>query len=150
MSLNEVFPKSRYIAIVPILMALAASVSAFIWGTFRTTEIFYRFDSSIAADGFSIALTALFSVLYTYFIPTALFIVALSMLYEFSLEEADLTDLPLIRDLPLVILVIAIGFLKHFVDWQSGQDPLALAISIAIVVAAVAAFIFQEKEGGEG
>lgn len=144
MGLNEVFPKSRYIAMVPVFLALAASVSAFIWGTFRTAEIFYHFNSSIAGDGYGLGLTGLFSVLYTYFIPTALFIIALSMLFEFSLEEADLADLLLIRDLPLVILVVAVGFLKHFVDWKNGQDPLALAISIAIVVAAVAAFIFQK------
>lgn len=148
--MKKILEYSKYIAIPGIISLLFASIAAFIWGGIKTFDvILIIINSSGKAPTISIALIKLIdSVL----ISVALFIFA-SSLYQLFIGTLDLPSWMLSENLyelkaklgSMVILVMAVTFLEHLVEWKDPVGTLYFGISVAIVSGMLAVFSYFLK-----
>ncbi len=150
--MKKLLEKSRYLVLIAVFFSLAASVAAFLSGGVKTIEVIIALITSAGkASHASIDLIALMD---TFLIATALFIFSVG-LYELFIEDLALPSWLVVHDLhdlkqklsSVIILVLAVTFLEHFVEWKDPLGTLYLGIAVAVVSAALIAFIsFGHKE----
>lgn len=149
--MGRLLEKTRYLAFVGIISLLLASVAAFGWGAVKT---FYAITLIITSYGkdFYIAV-ALIELVDSFLIAIALLIFSVSM-YELFVGKLSLPDWMLAHNLhelktklsSVVVLVMAVKFLEHLVEWKNPNDSLFFAIAISVVSATLIAFsYFGEK-----
>ncbi len=144
--------KSKYLVLIAVLFSLAASVAAFVWGGFKTVELIISLVSSSGKSPHaSIDLIALMD---TFLIAAALLLFAVGM-YELFIEDLSLPPWLVIHNLhdlkqklsSVIILVLAVTFLEHLVEWKDPLGTLYFGLAVAFVSAALIAFIsFGNKE----
>jgi uncharacterized membrane protein YqhA len=154
---------SRIVVVVPVVVLLLSSLASFGYGT----EVFVRSVRGIVADphvtsqnlGFLLLLTDLFLVGATLMIAAfglyELFINRIDadgrgMRLPRWLKMDDLNDLKA-RVISMVILVAAVTFVDVVVEFKSGLDTFYLGAGVAVVIAALTAFLrFGRPESGDG
>lgn len=142
--MGRLLETTRYVSVVGVLSLLVASVAAFGWGVVKTVIAVIAIINSLGKDP-SIAV-ALIEVVDSLLIATALFVFAASM-YQLFIEPLGLPGWMLAHDLyelkdklsGVIILVMAVKFLEHVVEWKDGYESLLFAIAIAVVSAALIA-----------
>jgi uncharacterized membrane protein YqhA len=144
---------SRIVVVVPVIVLLLAAISSFAYGT----EVFFRSVAHFVDDpsltshnlGYLLLLTDLFLVGATLMIAAFgfydLFITRIntarsSLRLPAWLRMNDLNDLKA-RVISMVILVAAVTFVDVAVDSQGGLDTLYLGAAVALVIAALTAFL---------
>lgn len=150
--MKRLLENSKYLVLIAVFFSLAASVAAFLWGGLKTVEVIILLVTSAGkASHASIDLIALMD---TFLIATALFLFSVG-LYELFIEDLSLPPWLVIHDLhdlklklsSVIILVLAVIFLEHFVEWKDPLGTLYLGLAGAIVSASLIAFItFGNKE----
>ncbi len=143
--ITRLLEHSRYLILVAVVGSLAAAVAAFGWGIFKTGKLlvslaFGPSDDNLAKIGF-------LELMDVFLIATALIIFAIG-LYELFFEDvAQPTWLHIhnLHDLKakvssVAILVMAITFLEHLVEWKDPQGTLFFGVAVAVVTAALIAF----------
>jgi uncharacterized membrane protein YqhA len=154
---------SRMVVIVPVIVLMLSSMASFGYGT----EVFIRSVAGIVDDphvtsqnlGFLLLLTDLFLVGATLMIAAfglyELFISRIdagagSMRLPGWLKMSDLNDLKA-RVVSMIILVAAVTFADVVVEFKSGLDTFYLGAGVAVVIAALTAFLrFGRPESGDG
>jgi len=154
---------SRVVVVVPVIILLLAAMSSFAYGT----DVFVRSVVSVVEDpeltshnlGFLLLLTDLFLVGATLMIAAFgfydLFITGagaghLSLRLPGWLRMHDLNDLKA-RVISMIILVAAVTFVDGAVESKDGLDTLYLGTAVALVIAALTAFLrFGRMDGGDG
>jgi uncharacterized protein (TIGR00645 family) len=154
---------SRILVVVPVIVLLLASVASFAYGTY----VFIRSVAGIVDDprvtsqnlGFLLLLTDLFLV-------GATLMIAAFGLYELFIsridsEDAgirlpgwlrmhDLNDLKA-RVISMIILVAAVSFVDVVVEFKGGLETFYLGAGVAVVIAALTAFLrFGRPGSGDG
>jgi uncharacterized membrane protein YqhA len=142
---------SRIVVVVPVIVLLLASISSFVYGT----DVFIRSVTRVVADpkltshnlGFLLLLTDLFLVGATLMIAAFgfydLFITdvhASSLRLPAWLRMRDLDDLKA-RVISMIILVAAVSFADVAVENGGGLNTLYLGGAVALVIAALTAFL---------
>src|SRR5438046_2879508 len=155
---------SRLVVIVPVIVLLLSAVASFAYGT----EVFVRSVQSVVVSpqltshnlGFLLLLTDLFLV-------GATLMIAGFGLYELFITRIDAPDpgkrLPgwlrmhdlndlKARVISMIILVAAVTFPDVAVESKgSGLDTFYLGAAVAVVIAALTAFLrFGKTDGGDG
>ncbi len=154
---------SRILVVVPVVVLLLSSFASFAYGT----VVFVRSVTGIVNDphlasknlGFLLLLTDLFLVGATLMIAAfgfyELFISridagGLGMALPGWLKMHDLNDLKA-RVISMIILVAAVSFTDVVVEAKGGLDTLYLGAAVAVVIAALTAFLrFGRPESGDG
>ena len=131
---------------VGVLASLAASLLAFAWGAYKTAMVVQHiYESAFSqAHGVRVELIALMDI---FLIATALYIFAVG-LYALFIGKVDLPpwfECGSLHDLKVtlsrvIILVMAVTFLEHLVDWKSASETLMFAAAIAIIMLSLIAY----------
>ena len=150
--LGKLLEKARYLAGVGVVSLLLASVAAFGWGAVKTLHVIMVIVTSYGqAPEIAIALIELVD---GFLIATVLFIFAVN-LYELFIDDLSLPEWMLAHNLEelktklsgVIILVMAVRFLEHLVEWKDPHGTLFFGIAVAVVSATLIALgHFGKKE----
>ena len=144
--------KTRYLAFVGITSLLLASVAAFGWGAVKTYNAIMLIITSYGKDSY--IAVSLIEIVDSFLIAIALQIFSVSM-YELFVGKLSLPEWMLAHTLhelktklsSVIILVMAVKFLEHLVEWKNPTDSLFFAIAVSVVAATLIAFShFGEKD----
>jgi uncharacterized membrane protein YqhA len=153
---------SRIVVIVPVIVLLLSAMASFAYGT----DVFVRSVTRVVDNpqltshnlGFLLLLTDLFLVGATLMIAAFgfydLFIGTIGasgpgVWLPGWLRMHDLDDLKA-RVISMIVLVAAVSFVVVAVESKSGQDTLYLGVGVAVVIAALTAFLrFGRMDGGK-
>jgi len=141
------------VVVVPVIVLLLSAISSFAYGT----DVFFRSVKRVVDDpqltshnlGFLLLLTDLFLVGATLMIAAFglydLFITRIDpgrrpLRLPAWLEMHDLNDLKA-RVISMIILVAAVTFVDVVVESKSGLNTLYLGAAVALVIAALTAFL---------
>jgi uncharacterized membrane protein YqhA len=153
---------SRVVVVVPVIVLLLAAVASFAYGTdvFARSIIHVVDNSTLTSHnlGFLLLLTDLFLIGATLMIAAFgfydLFIGRTGASGRGTrlpgwLRMHDLNDLKA-RVISMIILVAAVSFVDDVVESKGGLDTLYLGVGVAVVIAALTAFLhFGRMDGGE-
>ena len=132
--------------------SLAASAVAFLWGVWKTIQVIVKLRQQRAETMPSRG--SLIELMDKFLIAAGLYIFAVGM-YELFIGELAMPAWLTVRTLhevksrlsAIVILVMAIVFLEHLVEWKDPQGTMYFAIAVAVVTAALIAFShFGERD----
>ena len=142
--------RARYLALIGVLFSLLAAAGAFIAGAWKTVDLLRLLVAGSSHDhGVSVGLVQLMD---SFLIGAGLLIFGLS-LYELfigklelppALEVGDLSDLKG-KLATIIVLVLAVGFLEHFVDWENGHEVLLHGIAASLISAVLIALSTLNK-----
>jgi uncharacterized membrane protein YqhA len=153
---------SRIVVVVPVIVLLLSAMASFAYGT----DVFVRSVTHVVDDpqltshnlSFLLLLTDLFLVGATLMIAAFgfydLFIGTIgasrpSVRLPGWLRIHDLDDLKA-RVISMIVLVAAVSFVVVAVESKSGLDTLYLGVGVAVVIAALTAFLrFGRMDGGQ-
>lgn len=144
---------SRIVVVVPVIVLLLSAISSFAYGT----DVFVRSVTRVVEDpsltshnlGFLLLLTDLFLVGATLMIAAFGFYDLFIRRIDADspqprlpgwLRMRDLNDLK-VRVISMVVLVAAVGFADVAVESGGGLDTLYLGAAVALVIAALTAFV---------
>lgn len=148
--MDKLLEKSRYLVLIAVVFSLLASCAAFLWGAAKTVAIISNLVTSYGK--YPSASVALVELMDAFLIATGLLIFAVG-LYELFIRDISLPGwltLHTLHDLKarlnsVIILVMAVAFLEHLVEWQDPQGILFFGIAVAAVSASLVAFSHLEK-----
>lgn len=134
----QVLRRSRFVAVIGVVSLLLSSIVAFMWAlveainTVALILVSHGQDSHIAI--------VLVQVIDSVLIASVLLVSAVS-LYEIFVDRLDLPSGMVVHNLyelkgklsSIVVLVMALKFLEHLVEWKEASDTLLYAIAITTV-----------------
>lgn len=143
--MKKLLERSKYLIIIAVAFSLLASIAAFLLGGVKTISIIERIISSYGKD--PLVAILLIELMDTFLIATALLIFSLGM-YELFIADIILPEWLVIHNLhdlkaklgSVIVLVMAVTFLKHLVEWKDPQGTLFFGIAVAVVAASLIAF----------
>lgn len=149
--MEKLLIKSKKLVQIAVISLLASSFIAFLWGVVKTISTMWNLLVSYGKD--PLAAIALIELMDIFLIAIALFIFAIG-LYELFIKDIELPQWLVIRNLydlkvklgSIIILVMAVTFLKHLVEWKDPQGTLFYAIAISLVSVALIAFSYFGKK----
>lgn len=148
---RSLMDKTRYLALIAVAGSLVASIAAYIYGFVKTINIIWELiQSAFHDEAISISFIELMD---TFLIATALLIFAIGM-YELFIGDLDMPNWLEIHDFNglkvklsgVIILVLAVTFLKHLVDWQDPMGTFLLGAATALVAAVLILFNRSEHK----
>lgn len=145
--MTKILEGSRFIVLIGVVFLMLAAFAAFAWGAIKTVKLLSVIILS-AGQNPEIAISFI-QLVDAFLIATALLIVSTS-LYELFIGDLNLPDSLVARDFNqlkaklsnVVILVMAVTFLEHLVDWKNGLETMYFGIAVALVSAALIAFSY--------
>ena len=143
--LKRLLEASRYLVVLGVASSLAASAGAFLWGTWKTGLLLWSL--AINRGDLPHLAVRLIELMDKFLIATGLYIFAVG-LYDLFLGELNLPKWLDVHDLhdikarisSILVLVMAIVFVEHLVEWEKPMETLALGAAIALVILALLAF----------
>lgn len=148
--MKKLLESSKYLTLIGVFSLLVSSVGAFLWGAYRTGDAMLLLINE--NDDSSKITVALIQIIDKFLIATALLIFAVAI-YELFIEDLELPAWLMIHDFhglktklsSILVLVMAITFLKKLIEWQHAEDTLNFGIAIAVVSAVLIAFNYFGK-----
>ena len=150
--LKTVLEKSKYLILIAVLFTLIASLAAFLLGAAKTVAVIYHFALTRGEE--PKGAIELIRVIDIFLLAAAFFIFAVGM-YELFIEDLDMPAWLIVHNLhdlkaklgSVILLVLAVTFLEHLVEWKDPQGTLYFGIAITLVSASLIAFgYFGEKD----
>jgi len=149
---KSLLEKSRYLVVIAVLASLVAALGAFGWGAFKTWHaIVFLFETG-GKD--PLGAIKFIELMDAFLIATALLIFAIG-LYELFIEDVAVPkglEVHSFHDLKaklasIIVLVLAVSFLAHLVEWRDARETLEFGVAVAVVAAVLIAFgHFGEKD----
>jgi uncharacterized membrane protein YqhA len=144
--------KTRYLALIAVVGAIVSSVAAYVFGFIQTINVIIELISSAFHD--DEVNISFIELMDTFLIATALLIFALG-LYELFIGDANLPAWLVIHDFNglkvklsgVIILVLAVTFLKHLVKWEDPVGTLFFGIATGLIAAVL--IFFNRSENHE-
>jgi uncharacterized membrane protein YqhA len=149
--LRRVLTSTRYIVIVPIVAILLSSI---LLTLFEALAFVMAMIDLAAAPSFSLKsvkgmAVGLIEVVDVFLIAITMYIIGLSLYVLFVDDTLALPSWLKVRDLEdlkanlvsLVIVVLAVMFLREAVAWSGGGDILPFALALALMIAALVLFL---------
>jgi uncharacterized membrane protein YqhA len=145
--MKSLFERSRYLTLIASVALLIASLSAFIWGAFKTINTISIMLNSRGQDG---SISFFLLQLVDIFLIAMVFYIFAVDIYELFIARLDLPEWMLSQNLhelkaklsSLIILVMGVKFLELVVEEKDPLNTLYLALAIAVVSAALIAFSY--------
>jgi len=147
MNMNRIVEATRYFVLVGIFFLMVGAMAAFGWGAIKAFNLVRVIIRTLGKDP-EIAVS-LIQLVDAFLIATLLLIVAAS-LYELFIGHLNLTDAMVAHNFNelkiklsnVIILVMAITFLEHLVDWKDPQGTLYFGLAVSVVSAVLIAFSY--------
>lgn len=161
-ALESLLSLSRNIVVIPVVVLVLAAFGAFVYGT----AVFVHAIGEVIARPFPVGnRIGLFLFVVDLFLIGATLLIAAIGFFELFIDRighegghrmpqwlhmSDLDDLKA-RVISMIVLVVAVAFVETVVDEAAGLEVLELGGGIALVVAALVAFVrFGGRARGEG
>jgi uncharacterized membrane protein YqhA len=150
--LKTLLEKSRYLVVIAVLACLAAALGAFGWGALKAWHAVVSLFESGGQD--PLGAIKFIELMDAFLIATALLIFAIG-LYELFIEEIAMPEWLAVHSLhdlkaklaSVIVLVLAVNFLSHLVEWKDARETLEFALAVSVVSVALVAFgHFGEKD----
>jgi uncharacterized membrane protein YqhA len=143
--LKTLLEKSRYLVVIAVLACLVAALGAFGWGALKTWHAVAFLVESGGKD--PLGAIKFIELMDAFLIATALLIFAIG-LYELFIEEVTMPGWLTIHSLDdlkaklanIIVLVMAVNFLSHLVEWRDARETLEYALAVSAVSVALIAF----------
>lgn len=150
--MQSLIEKTRYLALIAVFGALIASIAAYIYGFVKTINIILQLINSAFND--EVVNISFIELMDTFLIATALLIFAIGI-YELFIGDLNMPEWLVIHDFNglkvklsgVIVLVLAVTFLKHLVKWEDAQDTLFFGIATALVAGVLILFNRSENKG---
>ena len=145
--------KGKYVILLAVVSTFLASVATFIWGTVRMiTNVVSLIAGLITHEGGHSGVQMIAS-LDSLLLAIVLYIFSVAI-YELFFGKINVPDWLVIENLDglkeklasVIILILAVTFLEHLVEWKDAKETLMFGISIAAVLIALV-FYMQHKKG---
>lgn len=136
--MKQLLEKSRYLIWVTVAASFIATVAALIWGIYETVQLlinlFTHYEDAASTVGYFIQLMDIF------LLAAVLYIFTVAM-YELFIGEIDLPAWLIIHNFDdlkmllsnVVILILAVSFLKYFLERNDPLSTLLYGLAIAVV-----------------
>ena len=143
--MKTLLEKSMNLALIAVLTSLVASLAVFLLGLVETIQIIINIASHL--DESSTLVVAFISVMDMLLVAVALLIFAVSI-YELFIGDLALPTWLVVHNFDglktklsgVIILVLAVNFTKHLVEWEDPQGTLFFGIAVAVVSSALVIF----------
>ena len=147
--LAEIIGKTRFIVLVAVVSVILVSVALFILGAGLAVQGIWHaieaaFRGEVAATSLTVELLEVVSVMLKavvfYLIGVgfySLFIAPLNLTAALGIRSFN--DLE-IKVVSVVVVIMAVTFLEHFIQWQQAVETLLFGVSLAVVVGALVLF----------
>lgn len=152
---------SRGLVLIPVVMLVIAAATSFIYGS----ALFVRSAIDVIPHPFPVGnRIGIFMLIVDLYLVGATLLIAAIGFYELFISRIDpagrshlpawlvmndLNDLKA-RVVSMLVLVAAVSFVDIVVDFHGGQDILYIGIAVALVIAALTAFLRYGPSGREG
>jgi len=145
--------RGKYVILLAVVSTFLASVATFIWGTVRMiTNVVSLIAGLITHEGGHSGVQMIAS-LDSILLAIVLYIFSVAI-YELFFGKINVPDWLVIENLDglkeklasVIILILAVTFLEHLVEWKDAKETLMFGISIAAVLIALV-FYMQHKKG---
>lgn len=149
--LHGVLENGRYLVLIGVVASLVASAASFIWGAYKAVLLLTKL---LAGSSEAQASAGFIALMDKFLIAAGLYIFAVGM-YELFIGDLVLPPWLVTHNLhqiktrlsSIIILLLAMVFLEHVIEWVDAQAVLLTGIGIAVMIAALIAFnLFGEKE----
>lgn len=151
--------RSRYIVIIAVVAVLLLSMSLFLFGAYSAVRFMVRAwtnllqqgssnDTQLVIDTLSVIGVMLRAVVF-YIIGVglySLFIAPLNLTVALGVES--LADLEA-KVISVVVVILAVTFLQHFVQWNQPVETMYYGLTMAAVVSALVLFQYNNRRGKE-
>ncbi len=142
--------KTRYLALIAVAGALIAAIAAYVYGFVKTINIIVELIRSSFND--EVINISFIELMDTFLIATALLIFAIGT-YELFIGDLNMPEWLQIHDFNglkvklsgVIILVLAVTFLKHLVKWEDAQDTMFFGVATALVAGVLILFNRSEN-----
>ena len=150
--MGKLLEKTRYLGYIGVIALLFAALAAFGWGVVKTVNAISVIIASSGKDPYIAVM--LIELVDSFLIATALYVFSVSM-YELFIGKLTLPNWMVAHNLHelkeklggVIILVMAVKFLEHLVEWTDPNSSLLFAISVTLVSASLIALgYFGGKE----
>lgn len=157
--LTRILAKSHYLILLPVFGALIGAVVIFAYDIITTFVLAARVFTAGAynEEGLKDVAVAFIKLLDLFLLGTVLYIVALG-LYELFIDPnipmpawLHIDSINTLKEklLNVVAVLLVISFLGVATEWKGGDDILFYGAGIGIVVIAVAALLYVQKQADE-
>lgn len=145
---------SRYVALIGVVFSLVAGTAAFLDGAVLTVRLCGQLLAHLGGTHhLSVQLVQLMDA---FLLGSGLIIFGLG-LHEMFIGELELPEALTVHTLSdlkgklaiVIVLVMAVGFLEHFVEWQDGRETLLHGVAAALMSAALIALAMYGGHGGK-
>lgn len=150
--LKFLLEKGKYVILLAVVSTFLASVATFIWGTVRMiTNVVSLIAGLITHEGGHSGVQMIAS-LDSILLAIVLYIFSVAI-YELFFGKINVPDWLVIENLDglkeklasVIILILAVTFLEHLVEWKDAKDTLMFGISIAAVLIALVFYMHHKK-----
>jgi uncharacterized membrane protein YqhA len=145
-AMKSILEKSVYLALIAVIFALIASAAMYIWGAVVTvTSINDLLSSDVKDASVTIPFVKIMDI---FLIATALLFFAVA-LYELFIGDLELPNWLTVTSIDglktrlasVIVLILAVTFTEHFIDWEEDSlTTLYLGAAAAIVIGALVAY----------
>jgi uncharacterized membrane protein YqhA len=156
---GRVIGRSRYIVLIAVVAVLLVSLTLFLLGTLNAFAVTGKaWNEALAHGEFAPTdlLIEILSVIDVMLRAVVFYIIGVG-LYSLFIAPLNLTaalgvdsliDLET-KVISIVIVILAVSFLEHFVRWERPGETLNFAAALAIVVAALVVFQWNNQRAKE-
>ncbi len=151
--LHRILARSRYLMLIAVFGAFAASVTLLIYGALETViTIGHTATVPISSENSKQLILSCIEVVDLFLLATVFYITALG-LYELFIDERIKVpfwlEIHSIDDLKtkltsVIVVVLSVLFLSEVVRWNGGTNILPLGAGIALVIAALTYFLSSQ------
>lgn len=144
----------RYLILLAVFSSFAASIAVLFWGTARMVSNIRELlaHPDLAGEIASQQSAHMISLLDAFLLAVVLYIFAVA-LYELFIGEVKVPEWLVIRNLDdlkmklvsVIILVMAVTFVEHLVQWEKPVDTLLFGVATALVLSSLILYI---RSGG--
>ena len=156
---GRVIGRSRYVVIIAVIAVLLLSMSLFLFGAYSAVRFMFKAWTNLLQQGdadetqlvigtLSVIGVMLRAVVF-YIIGVglySLFIAPLNLTVALGVES--LADLEA-KVISVVVVILAVTFLQHFVQWNQPLETMYYGLTMAAVVAALVLFQYNNRRGKE-
>lgn len=145
--------KGKYIILLAVVSTFLASAATFIWSAVRMITNVVSLTAGLITHEGGHSGVQMIASLDSILLAIVLYIFSVAI-YELFFGKINVPDWLIIENLDelkeklasVIILILAVTFLEHLVEWKDAKETLMFGISIAAVLIALV-FYMQHKKG---
>lgn len=159
--LKFILEKGKYIILLAVVSTFLASTATFIWGTTKMitnvvtliTGLITHLPVQALQTGEEInSGVQMIAALDSLLLAIVLYIFSIAI-YELFFGEINVPEWLVIKNLDglkeklasVIILILAVTFLEHLVEWKDAKETLMFGVSIAAILIALVFYMQQKK-----